>query len=164
MGFQVVDLLAKRHPLSVNKESFHSLIGEGVLFGHKIVLAKPQTFMNESGRAVQALLSWYKVPLENCLILCDDLDLEPGILRLRSKGSSAGHKGMQSIIEALGTPNFPRLRIGVGKVPKSKTVDHVLGKIKQAEKRLFEDALERAAKAVEHFLEHGFASTMNYFN
>lgn len=164
LGFHVIDLLSERHQINVTKQAHHALIGEGSIGTQKVVLAKPQTYMNESGRAVQALLSWHKVSTDHLVVVCDDLDLPPGTLRLRTRGSSAGHKGVQSIIDTISTQAFPRLRLGVGKVPKTQTNQHVLGNAPQHEKNLLAAAVVRAADAIERLLSQGISAAMSQFN
>jgi len=117
IGFQAVDALAQAHGLTFSRSEQHALVAHGSLGSQRVILAKPQTWMNESGKAVAPLLSFYKIPPERLLVLYDDLDIPLGTLRFRQDGSSGGHHGVQSIIQHLGTQQFPRLRLGIGRPP-----------------------------------------------
>jgi PTH1 family peptidyl-tRNA hydrolase len=142
-----------------------ALVTKGEYANRRIILAKPQTYMNLSGQAVSSLVRFYKVPLDNLLIVYDDVDLPLGTLRLRASGGSAGQKGMESMIERLGTEDFPRLRLGISRPPgRLQAADYVLQDFSKAEAELLPMVLDRAADAVQSFIRHGIVTAMNLYN
>lgn len=164
VGFRCLEYLAKRHGIAVRRKRHHALIGEGHIGPHAVVLAMPQTFMNDSGRAVVALSRWYKVPAQNILVIYDDLDLPLAKLRLRRGGSSGGHKGVQSIIVALGTQDFPRLRVGIGRPTHGDPIDYVLHDFDADQEPLIERACKWAEEIVRTWLDKGIQEAMNEYN
>ncbi|MGQ9715780.1 MAG: aminoacyl-tRNA hydrolase, partial [Anaerolineae bacterium] len=164
VGFLCLDRLAERHGISPWRRKHHALVAEGLVAGHPVVLAKPQTFMNLSGQAVRPLMRHYGVALADLLVVHDDLDLDLGVLRLRRQGSSAGHKGVQHIIDTLGSREFPRLRIGVGRPAHGDPVDYVLSDFTLDESIVIDRALDRAVEAIVAWLERGIEAAMNAFN
>jgi len=166
VGFMLLDRLVQRHKLSpFTKRQGKALVTGGRLSGISLILAKPQSYMNLSGEAVAALLRFYDLVLDRLLVCFDDIDLPLGTLRLRAEGGSAGHNGMQSIIQHLGTQAFPRLRLGVGRPPGNKSAaTHVLKDFTDDEFDTMTFALDRAADAVESFVTAGIATAMNRFN
>jgi peptidyl-tRNA hydrolase, PTH1 family len=165
LGFMVIDALGKALSISLTRSQSRALVGSGSLEGRRVILAKPITFMNLSGQSVSGLVKFYKVPLGNLLVVHDELDLPLGSLRLRPDGGSAGNKGMVSIIDRLGTPVFPRMRVGIGRPPgKMDPVDFVLQQFTKAEQELLSQVLERAAKAASTFVASGLETAMNQFN
>lgn len=165
IGFLVIDQLAEKWNIDVNRTKFKSLVGEGFFAGEKVLLVKPQTFMNLSGEAVLDILQFYKREPSDLLVVYDDMDLPPGKIRLRKGGGSGGHKGMSSIIYLINSEGFPRLRIGIGKpTPEATTVGHVLGKINNKEQDIYIDAVEKASNAVQLALEEGVEKAMNKVN
>ncbi len=164
IGFDLIDQLAKRWQIPVSDQKrFQGIVGEGWVTRQKIVLLKPQTFMNLSGQSVRSVLDWYKLEPTEVLVLYDDLDLPLGKLRIRLTGSAGGHNGMKSIISHLGTPTFPRLRMGIGK-SQDETISHVLGKFSAAESSIVTDVLQLSADAVELSLGSGVEKAMNKYN
>lgn len=165
-GFMVIDRLAPDMGVAVEKKMFKALVGQGRIEGEKVVLAKPQTYMNLSGEAVSALLNWYKLTTADLIVIYDDLDLPPGKLRIRSGGGSGGHKGMQSIIQVLGTENFLRVRVGIGRPaePDFETADYVLSRFGGNEAKEVEEALDLAAEAVRCIVRDGVERAMNLYN
>lgn len=163
VGFLVVDELARRFGGSVRGRAAKSLTGAVRVDGHEVILAKPQTFMNVSGSAAKALRAKYSVPLERTLIVYDDIDLPFGRLRIRKEGSSAGHHGVDSLIEALGTKAFVRFRVGVGR-PVGHGIDYVLGPFTGEERQALPGVIGRAADAVAMALQHGVDRAMTEFN
>ena len=154
LGFQVVDRLAGLVRAPAWKRQHDSLVVRGSHQGRAYLLAKPQTFMNRSGQAVQALLHYYRIELADCLVIVDDLDLEPGRIRQRLDGSDGGHRGLRSIIESVGSRAFKRIRIGIGRPPeKSSVVSYVLGG--ECDARELDAALEQAARLALDYLETG---------
>jgi PTH1 family peptidyl-tRNA hydrolase len=165
IGFTLLDRLAERLGVTFSRLESKSLVTKVEISQHRLVLAKPQTFMNLSGQAVASLVRFYKVPLECLLVVYDDVDLPLGALRLRPGGGSAGHKGMQSIIEKLGTQEVPRLRIGVNRPPgRMEAADYVLQDFSKVETELLPEILNRAADAVMVFVRQGIVVAMNQFN
>ena len=149
VGFMTLDALADKYNIDVREKAFKGLIGKGVIEGNKVILVKPQTYMNNSGEAVAPAAKFYKVPPEHILVVSDEIHLQPGRLRIRTKGSAGGHNGLKSIIACLGTDAFPRIRIGVGAPPHPDydMPDWVLGTFRGADKTAMDDAAARAAEA-----------------
>jgi PTH1 family peptidyl-tRNA hydrolase len=165
IGFLVIDRLAERWSVDVNKYKFKALLGEYRKPHEKIVLIKPQTFMNLSGNAVRSFYQFYKAPLTQVMVIFDDLDLPFGNIRIRKSGGSSGQKGMKSIIEQLGTEEFPRIRVGLGRPPgKMNSADFILNKFKTTEKKDLEFILDKCVDVVECFIENGLDTTMNRYN
>jgi peptidyl-tRNA hydrolase, PTH1 family len=169
IGFDLVDRLARRWQISLSKQRrFQGDCGEGMAVGQKLYLLKPNTFMNKSGQSVKALLDWYKLLPQQVLAIYDDMDLPIGKLRLRLNGSAGGHNGMKSLIAHLGTPEFPRLRIGIGRSLDAgvaqETISHVLGRFAPQEQRLLDEVLDMAADAVELALKQGVEKSMSLYN
>lgn len=162
VGFMTVDRLARRLGISIKKRECFSLTGDIHLDGEKLILAKPQTYMNLSGRAVLALTEYYKVPPEELLVVCDDLDLPFGRLRLRLRGGSGGHRGLSSIIGLLGTDCFPRLRIGIGR--GEEVVSYVLGRFGSEEESLLNEVLDSAVESILTARKEGYNRAMNRYN
>ncbi len=165
VGFQVIDQLCKVMGISLSRMQSKALLGIGQLEGQKIILAKPQTFMNLSGQPVGALMRFYKTPLEQLIVAHDDLDLPLGTIRLRPGGGSAGQKGMGSIIQHLGTENFARLRIGIGRPPGQMDPSvYVLKKFTASEQEILNMVLDRAVAAARIFVRDGLEAAMNQYN
>ena len=166
VGFDVVDVLSEKLGISLTKNAMHGLIGEGFAGGEKAVLVKPQTYMNLSGQCVAELAAWYKAPMENLLVVYDDVDLPLGKLRLRQSGSAGTHNGMRSIIGLLGRQDFPRLRVGVGRKPEGwELADWVLSHYRTEEERKTQfDAFLLAADTVVDWIQNGWESAMRTAN
>ena len=165
VGFMLLNRLSEKLGERFGKVESRALVAKSTYHGERIILAKPQTFMNNSGSSVSSLVRFYKVPLENLLVAYDDVDLPIGSLRLRPSGGSAGQKGMQSIIEHLGTEEFPRLRIGTGRPPgRQEAADYVLQDFPAQDIELLEEALNRAVEAVLIFIQDGLERAMNLYN
>ncbi len=163
IGFMVVDELARRHHIDVHQERFNAWFGTGRIDQHNVALAKPTTFMNCSGTAVQNICSFYKLDLADLLVVVDDLALPTGKLRIRPDGSAGGQKGLADISRMMGTQTYPRLRIGIGAAAYN-AVDHVLGRFEDSERPAIRAAVRRAADAVTYWLSEGTAATMNQYN
>jgi PTH1 family peptidyl-tRNA hydrolase len=165
VGFMAVDALAKTFDTALTRMQSNALIGQIAVGGRKVVLAKPQTYMNLSGQAVASLVRFYKVPLDHLLVVHDELDLPYGTIRLRPGGGSAGARGMGSIIDRLGTHEFPRLRIGIGRpAGRMDPADYVLQEFSRVEQEMLPPVLDRAGAAARTFLEQGIQQAMNQFN
>jgi peptidyl-tRNA hydrolase, PTH1 family len=165
VGFMAIDRLCKVLGIKLSRLQSKALTGTGQWAGHKIVLVKPQTYMNLSGQAVSSLLRFYKVPLGQLLVMHDDIDLPVGTLRIRPDGGSAGQRGLASIIQQLGTQEFPRLRIGIGRPPGQKeAADYVLKGFTSSDQELIDIVLDRAVEAARVFIEHDLDTAMNQYN
>jgi peptidyl-tRNA hydrolase, PTH1 family len=165
VGFMLLNRLSIKLGESFGKVEAKALICKTTHKGERIILVKPQTYMNNSGMSVNSLARFYQVPLDNLLVVYDDVDLPLGILRLRPSGGSAGQKGMQSIIERLGTDEFPRLRIGTGRPPgRMDAADYVLQDFPTQETDLLNETLDRAIEAVLTFIQDGLEKAMNLYN
>lgn len=164
-GFMLLDRLAVWLGEAFGRVESKALVAKGTYQNRRLILAKPQTYMNESGKAVGALVRFYKVPLENLIVAYDDVDLPFGTLRLRPGGGSAGQKGMRSIQEQLGLENFPRLRFGIGRPPgRMEAADYVLQNFDRAQTELLPQMLDRAVEAILVFVCEGLEKAMNTFN
>jgi len=164
VGFAVVDALAQGRNVSRGQRRFDAETAELTEEGHKVLLVKPETFMNLSGRCVRQALDFYQVPLEKLLVVCDDFNLPLGKLRFRPRGTHGGHNGLRDIQQHLGTREYARLRIGVGAPPEEGAVDHVLSRFRSAERPVIDDALAVAAQAVVYWIHHGIEKAMNQYN
>ena len=164
VGFAVVDLLASRLEARFAKKDFHAILAEAVVQQQKILLVKPQAFMNRSGASVGALTSFFQLPLEDLLVVCDDINLPLGKLRARARGTHGGHNGLRDIQNHLGTSIYSRLRIGVDAPEGKGAVEHVLGRFGAGERRLIEEAVDKAAIAIELWIKDGIAACMNQYN
>ena len=169
VGFMTADRWAAAHGISFNKIQHHAIIAQGRSAAgggeRRIIIAKPQTFMNESGRAVGALLRFYKIPVEQLLVIYDELDLPFGVIRLRPDGGAGGHNGMRSIIQHLGGNQFARLRLGIGRPPgRMDPAAFVLQDFNRDETGELDTLLDRAGQAIDTFLAAGIAAAMNQFN
>ena len=168
IGFRIIDSLARDMGIEFNKvKSYYSLISRGMINNHKVMLVKPQTFMNLSGRAVNRVVSYYKIPLQDLLIVYDDLNLELGQVRIRKKGSSGGHKGIESIMQYLNSEDIPRLRIGIGNQSVNYNFDcvsYVLSNFNNDEEDKIEKVIQLSTKAVKTIIEYGFEKAMRKYN
>ena len=165
VGFEVIDILADRMGICVDEKKHRALCGKGVLEGEKVVLVKPQTFMNLSGESVRSAADYYKVEADHIIVVFDDISLEPGMLRVRGKGSAGGHNGIKNIIAHLGTQEFPRVKVGIGEKPRGMDLaDYVLSHFSKGEKEAMEEAYKEAAAAVAVMVGQGMDEAMNRFN
>ena len=165
MGFNVINELSKEYSIDVNKSKFKGLYGDGTIENEKVILLKPQTYMNLSGESVIEAVNFYKIPLQNIIVIYDDVDIDPGFIRIRKNGSSGHHKGMESIISHLHTEDFCRVRVGIGK-PKFKDdmITHVIGYIPDEELELLRKGVNSAKEAVIEILKNNIDSAMNKYN
>ncbi len=165
VGFEVIDVLADRYRIDVSEKKHKALCGKGVIEGQKVILVKPQTFMNLSGESLRAVVDYYKVTSQEVIVIYDDISLEPGQLRIRLKGSAGGHNGMKNIIAHLGTQEFPRIKVGIGaKPPRMDLADYVLSRFIKEEQPMMEDAFREAAQAAVMMMTDGADKAMNHFN
>lgn len=164
VGFVVVDLLAASPRAGRAQERFQAEVIELVEDAGKVLLVKPMTFMNLSGRSVRQLLDFYQLPAEELLVVCDDINLPLGKLRFRARGSHGGHNGLRNIQEHLGTADYSRLRIGVGAPPEEGAVDYVLGRFRPSERPVIEETVQMAAQGVALWMNEGIDVCMNRYN
>ena len=165
IGFEAIDSISELHHISLNKNKFKAEIGEGTIGGEKVVLMKPQTYMNLSGEAVEACKSWYKIDINDIIILYDDVSLGVGDIRIRKNGSSGGHNGIKSIIAHLSTEVFPRVKIGVGEKPKGWDLgDYVLGKFTDEDCKILGERLKVVCEATETMVTKNIDLAMNNYN
>lgn len=166
IGFDVIDCIAKQENIDVLEKKYKAVIGKGYLEGQKVILAKPQTFMNLSGESVRELVDYYKLD-ETCdiIVISDDISLDVGQIRIRKKGSAGGHNGLKNIIAHLGHDTFMRIKMGVGEKPKGYDLaDYVLGHFNKEERKIMEDATERASQAIRMIIREDVDAAMNQYN
>lgn len=165
VGFDALDVLADKVGTTIEEKKFKGLYGRGIIGGEKVLLLKPQTFMNLSGESIRAATDFYKVEPDHIIVIYDDISLDVGQLRIRKKGSAGGHNGIKNIIAHLGTQEFPRIKVGVGDKPKKMDLaDYVLSRFSKEDRALMEDAFKEAAQAVEVMITDGADAAMNRFN
>lgn len=166
IGFSAVTVLADACGISMDFKKHKAVCGKGYIEGQKVILAMPQTYMNLSGESVRQLVDYYKIdPEEELIVIYDDINLAPGKLRIRPKGSAGGHNGIKNIISHLGTQTFPRIRVGVGEKPKGwDLADYVLGRFRREEEPVIREALERVTEACREIIREDVTSAMNKFN
>lgn len=163
MGFRVIDLLSEETGIEVSKEVFNGLLGRGKIFNQDVLLFKPTTFMNLSGTAVQQVVHYFKVDINDIIVCFDDMALTPGHIRLRIQGSSGGQKGMQNIIEQLSTDKIKRIRVGIGE-PSDNVIDYVLSKPLKEEAPLIDEAVSKAVDAIKEAMKSSFEKAMTLYN
>lgn len=165
IGFQVIDAVAEAFDIPVKTKKYRAFTGTGLIAGQKVLLMKPQTYMNLSGDSVKPAMDYYQESGDRLVVIYDDVDLDPGILRIRKKGSAGGHNGMKHIISRLGYDEFVRIRVGVGACPEYMDMkDYVLGRFSKGETAVMEDVVKRAVKAVELMMLRGADAAMNQYN
>lgn len=165
MGFNVINKLSEKYGIEVNKSKFKGLVGNGMIEGQKVLLLKPQTFMNLSGESVIEAMNFYKIQENELIVIYDDVDIEPGNIRIRRNGSAGTHNGMKSIIEHIKTENFTRIRVGIGK-PKEHMdmISHVIGHIPEEEQKALNEGTEVAKNAVIEMIKNSIDTAMNKYN
>lgn len=164
-GFEVLDLLSEKSGIKINKLKCKALTGEGVLKGKKVLLVKPQTYMNLCGESIREILEWYKLPTGNIIIVYDDVDLDPGRIRIRPNGSSGTHNGMKSVIYQIQSDEFARIRVGIGKPPEGWDIaDYVLGRFQAEEREIISKSVAKATEAIADILEFNVMYAMNKYN
>lgn len=165
VGFEVIDILAKEYGISVTKIKHKALIGEGRIGTEKVLLVKPQTYMNLSGETLIDIYKYYKVDMENIIVIYDDIDLDVGKIRIRKKGSGGTHNGMRSIVKCLGSTDFPRVRVGVSKpMPGQDLADFVLSRFRKEEADNLAEGLEKSYRAVDTIVRENMDTAMNKYN
>lgn len=163
MGFKVIDAMASEFGIDVNRAKFKGLIGEGRIGTEKVILLKPQTYMNLSGQSVREIMNFYKIPEENLIVIYDDFDLPIGSIRVRKSGGPGTHNGMKSVVQELGSRKFPRVRVGIGSSDGS-TIQFVVGKVGKDEQQILNEAAEAAASAAADIIRIGIENAMNIHN
>jgi peptidyl-tRNA hydrolase len=164
-GFDVLDILAEEYDIKIDKIKHKALIGEGRIGSEKVVLVKPQTYMNLSGESIQSVFQFYKVDMDHLIVVYDDIDLDIGKIRIRKKGSAGSHNGMKSIIKCLGSQDFPRIRVGVSKPePNRDLADFVLSRVPKDQADDMRSGLEKAVKTVEEIIRTDIDMAMNKYN
>lgn len=165
IGFDVITRIADDNNIAMDFKKHKAICGKGYIEGQKVILAQPQTYMNLSGESVRELVDFYKVNEEELIIIYDDISLDVGQLRIRGKGSAGGHNGIKSIINHLGTQEFPRIKVGVGDKPKGwDLADYVLGHFSKEEEEDVRESIKRASEAVNCMITHGINEAMNQYN
>ena len=165
MGFDTINKLANEYNIKINKNKFKGLCGNGIIENEKVILLKPQTYMNLSGESIKEAMAFYKIKSENIIVIYDDIDIEPGIIKIRKKGGPGGHNGMKSVISEIDTQNFPRIRIGIGKPEnKGQLIEYVIGKMPQTDKDILEKATILGKEAILEIIKNGVDIAMNKFN
>ncbi len=165
VGFDAIDLLSDRYGIKVSKLKHKALIGDGTIKNERVLLVKPQTFMNLSGESIRDIAEWYKIPPERLVIIYDDVDLPLGKIRVRPGGSSGTHNGMRSVIYQLQNDEFPRVRIGIDKAPEGwELADFVLSKFSASERKIINDSISNAADAAAAIVTSGVSTAMNLYN
>lgn len=165
MGFNVINLLAKEYDIDISRTKFEALFGSGIIEGEKVILVKPQTFMNASGKSVIEFVRFYKIDLQDLIVVYDDMDIEISKIRIRKSGSPGSHNGMKSIVNILADDRFPRVRVGIGKPEyEDDLINYVIGAIPEEEKEGLEEGIEKAKEALKELLKNGIDSAMNKYN
>ncbi|WP_156456419.1 aminoacyl-tRNA hydrolase [Abyssisolibacter fermentans] len=165
VGFNTIDCLAEKNNVKLSKIKFKSVYGETMIDGNKVILVKPQTYMNNSGISVMEILKYTNVPIDNIIVIYDDIDIELGSLRIRKKGSAGSHNGMKSIIYHLKSEDFPRIRLGIGKPNQGQDLaNYVINNFGKEDRELIDTTIERASEAVLEIIKNGVDQAMNIFN
>lgn len=164
VGFDVVDAFARQYGIEVKKKKFGGLVGDGMVGEKKVLLVKPQNYMNLSGQVVATAVGFYRLSIDNLIVVTDDMALEPGRIRLRAKGSAGGHNGLSDIKNKLGTPDYARLRVGIGRSEYIIARDYVLGRPTADEKELIAEAVNRSKEALFCWINEGIGPAMNKYN
>ena len=164
MGFMAVDFLAEKYDIKVNKIRFRALTGEGRIAGQKVLLLKPQTYMNLSGESIRLALEYYKVNPQELIVIYDDIDIQAGMIRIRKKGSAGTHNGIRNILYHIRTEDFPRIRVGIGSGRKEDMIDYVTGSVPKNEITLLKEAADKAACGAACIVEKGIEKAMNEYN
>lgn len=165
MGFDTINKIAKQYNIEVNKNKFKGLCGSGIIENKKVILLKPQTYMNLSGESIKETMDFYKIQKENLIIIYDDIDLEAGIIKIRKKGGPGTHNGMKSVISNIKTQEFARVRVGIGKPErKEQLIEYVIGKIPDKDQKILDEATTKSKEALIEIIKNGVDIAMNKFN
>ena len=165
MGFDTINQIAKNNNIQITKNKFKGLCESTIIQNQKVILLKPQTYMNLSGESVKEVAEFYNLKQEEIIVIYDDIDIEKGHIKIRKKGGAGSHNGMKSVVEELQSTDFARIRVGIGQPEfKSDMINYVIGKVSQEEQEILQQGVEKAAKAVEEILKNGIDIAMNKFN
>lgn len=165
MGFDAINKISEKNNIKVNKTKFEGLYGTGEIEGEKVILLKPQTYMNLSGQSIKKYADYYKIVPENIIVIFDDIDMGKGQIRIRKQGSGGSHKGMISVVEMLGTEKIPRIRVGIGSPENKKyMIEYVISKINKEEQEQLKPGIEKAEEAVKAIIKEGLDKAMNKYN
>ena len=165
MGFDTINKVANQYNIEINKNKFKGLIGNGIIENKKVILLKPQTYMNASGESIREVMNFYQIKEEELIVIYDDIDIEPGIVKIRKKGGAGSHNGMKSVIENIQTKNFTRVRVGIGTpIHKGDLINYVIGKVPQEESEILDEATTKAKNAIIEILKNGVDNAMNKIN
>lgn len=165
MGFDTINKIASKYNISLNKKKFDANYGDAIINGKKVILVKPQTYMNLSGTSVRQFMQFYKILDDQLIVIYDDMDIDKGIIKIRKKGGPGNHNGMKSVEKEIGTGDFPRVRIGIGTpVHKNDMINYVIGSVPEEEYELLQKGVEKAANAVIDIIENGIDHAMNKYN
>ena len=165
MGFDTINTLAKKHNIEVTKKKFKGLVGTGIIENEKVLLLKPQTYMNLSGDSLIEAMDYYNLDTQDLIVIYDDMDIEKGMIKIRKKGGSGTHNGMKSIVNMLNSQNFPRIRVGIGKPDdKNDMISYVIGHIPEKERKILKTGVDKAKNAIIEILKNGIDKAMNKFN
>ena len=165
MGFDTINEVAEKNNINITKSKFKGLYETGIIQGKKVILLKPQTYMNLSGESIKEVVNFYNIEPKEIIVIYDDIDIEKGKIKLRKKGGAGSHNGMKSVVEELNTTDFARIRVGIGQPEfKSDMINYVIGKIPEDEQKILKEGTHKAAEAVEEILKNGIDIAMNKFN
>ncbi len=165
MGFDVINQIANKYEIEMARSKFNGIYGSGMIEGEKVILLKPQTFMNLSGQCIKPFVDFYKIPLENVLVIYDDMDVEVGKIKVRKKGGPGTHNGAKSVVHELLSEEFPRIRVGIGKpIDEYDAIDYVIGKLEDETYQQLEKGIDQAVNATIDYLKNGIDYAMNYYN
>ena len=165
MGFDVINKLAQRYEIDMNRTKFNAIYGNGIMEGQKVILIKPQTYMNLSGQAIKEFYNFYKIKIEELIVIYDDMDVEKGEIKIRKKGGPGSHNGMKSIVHELSNEGFPWVRVGIGKpIFAEEKINYVIGKLPKEEADILEKGVNKAVGAVQEILKSGIDNAMNRYN
>lgn len=165
MGFDTINTLAKKHNIEVTKKKFKGLVGTGIIENEKVLLLKPQTYMNLSGDSLIEVMDYYNLDVQDLIVIYDDMDIEKGVIKIRKKGGPGSHNGMKSVIENLQTTDFTRIRVGIGR-PEHEfdKINYVIGKVPKGEQEILKKGIDLAVLAIQEIIRNGVDSAMNKYN
>ncbi len=165
MGFDVINQIAKKYGIDLSRSKFDGIYGSGSIEDQKIILLKPQTYMNLSGKSIKQFVDFYKIPIENVLVIYDDMDVNIGAIKIRKKGGPGSHNGAKSVVHELAKEEFPRIRVGIGKpVDEYDAIDYVIGKLEEETYQKLEEGIKKALQAIPEYIKNGIDSAMNKYN
>ena len=165
MGFDVINKLAKQYEIEINKNKFKALYGKGIIENTKVLLLKPQTYMNLSGESIKQFINFYKIETKDLIVIYDDIDIKPGVIKIRKSGGAGTHNGMKSVVKEIGKTDFARIRVGIG-APENKAdlINYVIGNINEQDLKILDKATTKAKDAISYIIKEGIDKAMNKFN